>query len=89
MCSHRVSIGGYFELIRAEFRESPGLRLTQGEIERLWRLDPVTGSAVVGALVEACVLRRTPSGAYVRADGGDEVPIEPAPSRRPRPLSRE
>jgi hypothetical protein len=82
VCSRNASIVGYAELIRAEYRESPGLRLTKGEIERLWRLDALTSAAVLAVLVESRVLRLTAAGAYVRADAGDEVPTRPMPPRR-------
>jgi hypothetical protein len=46
----------------------PGLLLTKPQAQRLWRLDPVTCEAVLTALEECRFLRRTPTGAYVKAD---------------------
>jgi hypothetical protein len=79
----------FLDLIRAEYRESPGLRLTKTQIERLWRLDPVTCDAVLTALVDGRFLRRTANGDYVRGDSGDEVPVAARSLRRPRPLPKE
>jgi len=52
--------------IRAEYLESPGLRLTATQIQRMWRLDAVQCEAVLTALIDARFLRRTPSGEFVR-----------------------
>jgi hypothetical protein len=75
-------------LIRAEYRESPGLRLKRPQIERLWGLDPATCETLLNVLLESQFLRRTREGDYVRADTGDEVPLESPTSRRPRPVPR-
>jgi hypothetical protein len=79
----------YLDLIRAEYRESPGLRLKKTQIERLWRLDPSMCDAVLKALLGARFLRRTDNGDYVRADSGDEIPVAVRSLRRPRPLPKE
>jgi len=47
----------------------PGLRLTPEQARRLWRLDETACEAVLGALVEARFLARTPDGAFIRQDG--------------------
>jgi len=88
IASSAPSAARYVDLIRAEYRESPGLRLTKGEIERLWQLDSTTSEAVLATLIDSGVLRRTHSGAYVRADAGDEVPLRPVSNRRPRRQSK-
>ena len=51
--------------IRAEYREMPGLSLTQPQMRRLWGLEPHVCTALVDSLVAAHVLRRTPEGSYV------------------------
>jgi hypothetical protein len=56
-------------LIRAEYREIPGLHLTKPQVQRLWNLDATTCEAILQALETDKVLRRTHSGAYVKADG--------------------
>lgn len=55
-------------LIRAEYLEMPGLKLTLPQACRLWRLDDLTSSALFGALVDAKFLRQTHTGAFVRAE---------------------
>lgn len=58
----------WLQLIRAEYVEIPGLRLTKLQVQRLWGLDPVTSEALLAALVDAKFLRCTRRNAYVRAD---------------------
>jgi hypothetical protein len=38
------------EVIRAEFHEMPGMRLTPSQFRRLWQLDPDECEAVIGRL---------------------------------------
>ena len=57
-------------IIRGEFEEMPGLRLTRPQARRLWGLDPITCDAVLDQLVDKGFLRRTREGDYVRADAG-------------------
>jgi hypothetical protein len=75
------------ELIRAEYRESPGLCLRKKQVERLWRLDTATCEVVLAALEDSGILRCTRDGYYVRADSGDQLPAS-ASRHRPRPLAR-
>lgn len=53
--------------IQNEYREMPGLILTEAQASRLWAIDAQTCRAVLGALVQRRFLRRTAAGAYVRA----------------------
>jgi hypothetical protein len=53
--------------IQNEYREMPGLILTEAQARRLWAIDVQTCRAVLGALVERRFLKRTATGAYVRA----------------------
>jgi hypothetical protein len=76
------------DVIRAEYRDSPGLCLTQAQVKRLCSLDTSTCEAALFALVSAGILRCSESGAYVRADEGNEVPCAEAAARFPRPFSR-
>ena len=55
-------------LMRAEYFEIPGLRLTKPQMQRLWGLDTVTCEALISALIDVKFLRRTQHDAYVRAD---------------------
>ena len=53
--------------IQCEYREMPGLILTEAQARRLWAIDTQTCRAVLGALLQRGFLRRTAAGAYVRA----------------------
>jgi hypothetical protein len=55
----------WLALIRAEYREIPGLCLTKPQARRLWGLDQPTCDAVLGQLEAAKFLRRTPGDMYV------------------------
>ena len=58
-------------LIRAEYGEAPGLRLTPSQAQRLCGLEPVLCGAALDALVTARYLDRTAEGLFVRsADHG-------------------
>jgi len=63
-------ITDWLQLIRAEYREIPGLSLTRQQVQRLWGLDLVTTEAVLAALVDVKFLRCTRHHVYVRADVG-------------------
>jgi len=57
----------WIQIIRAEYYEMPGLHLTKHQVQRLWSLDSSMCDAVLEALEAASVLRRTRTGAYVKA----------------------
>ena len=46
--------------IEAEYREMPGLRLTEIQMQRLWGLDSHSCSRLVAVLVARGVLRESP-----------------------------
>jgi hypothetical protein len=54
------------ERIRAEFIEQPGLRLTEAQASRLWRLDRATCERVLCRLTESEFLSRTIDGRFAR-----------------------
>ena len=58
----------WLPLIRAEYREIPGLHLTEPQAQRLWNLDTTTCKAALDALEVCGFLRRTPKGAYVKTN---------------------
>ena len=70
--SLRTSIADWLLIIRAEYLEVPGLRLTKTQVERLWGLDALTCEAMLAALVDAGFLRRNHTGAYIRVDDSTE-----------------
>jgi hypothetical protein len=45
----------------------PGLRLTSAQAQRLWDLSRDECEAILSALIEEKVLKRTRDGAFVRA----------------------
>ena len=62
------SIADVLKQIEAEYREMPGLSVTEAQARRLWGLDNPTCRRALDALVERGVLRRTQREAYVRAE---------------------
>lgn len=54
--------------VQSEFREMPGLRLTQPQACRLWGLDRETCGTLLSRLVDSKFLTRTPDGAFVQRD---------------------
>ena len=70
MLSAEGIIPDWLQLIRAEYREVPGLHLTEAQARRLWGLDPMTCQAILSTLVEVGFLKRSRQGAYLRADRG-------------------
>ena len=68
-----LSTGNALHLIRSEYLEMPGLRLTQVQVERLWGLDALAAEALLGALVDVRFLRQTRTGAYVLAHNCDQA----------------
>ena len=57
----------WLQLIRAEYHEIPGLHLTKPQVQRLWNLDTTMCDAILEALETNKFLRRTGTGAYVKA----------------------
>jgi hypothetical protein len=53
--------------VEAEYREMPGLQLTERQMQRLWGLDRRTCAVIVKTLVGQGVLRKTPMQAYALA----------------------
>lgn len=54
-------------IVRGEYLEMPGLRLTRHQAERLWSLDAGTCERLLTTLEEAKFLRRTRGGDYMLA----------------------
>jgi hypothetical protein len=65
-----IGITTWLNRIRAEYREMPGMSLTQAQMQRLWGFEPYICEALVDSLVAAQILRRTSSGHYVAAGDG-------------------
>jgi hypothetical protein len=54
------------ERIRAEYIEQPGLRLTEAQASRLWRLDEPTTRHALTELTGDAFLQRSEDGRYAR-----------------------
>lgn len=61
-----TTIEDWLQLIRAEYLEIPGLRLTKQQVQRLWGLDAAVCQRLLAALVDVRFLRCTRHEAYVR-----------------------
>jgi hypothetical protein len=68
MIADQSTIHDWLCLIRAEYLEMPGLRLTKPQVQRLWKLEPHMCDALLDALVAAEFLKKTPRESYVLAD---------------------
>ena len=59
----------WIRLIKAEYLEMPGLRLTKPQVQRLWMLDSQMCEALLDVLVADEFLRKTHRDAYVLRAG--------------------
>jgi hypothetical protein len=57
-----IDFNAVLHMIRAEFLDMPGLRLTDVQARRLWALDRGTCAAALATLVQANVLTRMADG---------------------------
>ena len=64
MSTATTDIGQLARVIDAEFREMPGMRLTEAQVRRLWHLSDDECGAVLDHLVKRGQLLRDPSGRY-------------------------
>lgn len=63
-----TTIEDWLQLIRSEYLEIPGLRLTRTQVQRLWGLDAAVCETLLAALVDGRFLRCTRDAAYVRVE---------------------
>jgi hypothetical protein len=56
----------WIRLVQAEYRESPGLRLTKPQMRRFWNLDKETCDALLEELEASRFLRRGVGDQYMR-----------------------
>jgi hypothetical protein len=61
-----AELTGLARRIASEFRETPGMQLTEAQGQRLWRLDSDTCGRVLAHLVSQHFLRRTEHGRYLQ-----------------------
>ncbi|MBU22092.1 MAG: hypothetical protein CL476_03165 [Acidobacteria bacterium] len=64
----QANFDALLQRIRTDYVETPGLRLTLAQAQRLWDLDRNACLVVLAALVDDHFLRREPDGRYVRAE---------------------
>jgi DNA-binding IclR family transcriptional regulator len=64
----RQRIADALRQIEAEYREMPGLSVTEAQAQRLWGLDKTTCRRALETLVQRGVLRRNRRESYVRAE---------------------
>jgi DNA-binding IclR family transcriptional regulator len=64
----RHDLDDWLRLMRAEFIEMPGLRLSVAQAQRLWGLERARCEALLAALVDARFLWRDSHGCYSRFD---------------------
>jgi hypothetical protein len=57
-------------VIRSEFLEMPGLRLSERQAQRFWGLEPAICLSLLRTLVSERFLRCDPDGLYTRFDAG-------------------
>jgi len=60
-----VDLVRLLEMVKAEYLEMPGLRLTGRQAQRLWALDGATCDALLDMLESTHFLRRSPRGEYM------------------------
>jgi hypothetical protein len=68
MIPGETSVLEWLERVEGEYREMPGLSLTEQQAQRLWGLDSTACRVLFDTLLERGFLRRSPRGGYVRAD---------------------
>jgi hypothetical protein len=61
------------ELLRMEFLEMPGLRLTGGQVQRLCSLPGEVSDQALTALVESGFLKRNAEGFYLRQSSSPTI----------------
>ena len=69
MVPEQPNVISWLELIRAEYLEMPGLRLTKPQVRRFWSLEAAVCDALLDALVDARFLAKTRQASYVLAAG--------------------
>ena len=85
MTPNRRRIQALVMRIQNDFLDDPALRLTLPGAQARFGVDAVTGEAVLGALVDAGVLARTPDGAYLRFLPRAAYDAAPGRTSEPRP----
>jgi hypothetical protein len=64
---HGLDFVRLLDIVRGEFLEMPGLRLTKKQAQRLWAIDGDTCDALLGTLEASHFLKHTRDGEYLLA----------------------
>lgn len=72
MVHSETPMGRWLDIIRSEFREMPGMALTDQQFQRLWGLDRATSDEAIRALMDGHFLIRTRDGRYARSYGASD-----------------
>lgn len=78
----KTQIDDAMALIRMEYAEWPGLKLSFWQAQRLWNLPEEVCAGALRTLTEAKVLARAADGGYVRRTPDDSVWCLPAGTRQ-------
>ena len=62
-----VTANDWLRIVKGEYIEMPGLRLTRSQAQRLWGLDDLVCGKVLAALVKENFLQVTADGRYTRS----------------------
>ena len=62
-----ITIRDVLQRVQGEYRDMPGLKLTEAQAQRLLGIDCDTCAVILSTLTERGFLRRTDNGLYVRA----------------------
>ena len=62
-----TTIRDVLQRVQGEYRDMPGLKLTEAQAQRLLGIDCDTCAVILSTLTERGFLRRTHNGLYVRA----------------------
>jgi hypothetical protein len=68
MATRNPDLQMWVKMIKSEYEEMPGLRLTKPQVRRMWGLPDADCEQVLARLQADHVLRVTPRGCYVLAD---------------------
>jgi hypothetical protein len=68
MTKHEESVGEWLQIIRGEYLEIPGLKLTRDQIQRFWDLDAEDCQSVLDTLLREQFLDVADDGGFVRKD---------------------
>jgi hypothetical protein len=68
MAKRNPDLQTWIRMIKSEYEEMPGLRLTKPQVRRMWGLAEADCEQVLDRLQADHVLRVTPRGCYVLED---------------------